>query len=170
MSYDQRIIFCLSLSLPLPPSLPTPPSLPPTISSPSPPPILPSSQVFGVLDLKDFEQTFSAFQKNEQNISPNATLRRRSHLADKARELSVIDSRRAQNCNIVLARLKMSNAEIRKAILSVDQGEKLGKDSLEQLKKFVPTPAEVELLEGHAAGTPISSFATADRFLLEMSR
>ena len=64
----------------------------------------------------------------------------------------------------------MSNAEIRKAILSVDQGEKLGKDSLEQLKKFVPTPAEVELLEGHAAGTPISSFATADRFLLEMSR
>ena len=137
--------------LPLPPSLPTPPSLPPTISSPSPPPILPSSQVFGALDLKDFEQTFSAFQKNEQNISPNATLRRRSGAV-----------RHRQPAGAELARLKMSNAEIRKAILSVDQGEKLGKDSLEQLKKFVLTPAEVELLEGHAAGTPISSFATAD--------
>lgn len=128
------------------------------------------SKVFGILDLKEFEQTFSAFQRNEQNISPTATLRRRSQLAEKARELSVIDSRRAQNCNIILARLKMSNTEIRKAILSMDQGEKLGKDSLEQLKKFIPTPAEVELLESHARDTPISSFATADRFLLEMSR
>ena len=91
-------------------------------------------------------------------------------MLDKARELSVIDSRRAQNCNITLARLKMSNVEIRKAIMSVDEGDRLGKDALEQLKKFVPTPQEVELLEGHTGDTPISSFATADRFLLEMSR
>ena len=133
-----------------------------------PPPL----QLYSILDLKDFEQTFSAFQRNDQNISPTATatLRRRSQLADKARELSVIDSRRAQNCTITLARLKLTNADIRRAILSVDVGDRLGKDALEQLKKFVPSTQEVELLESHAGDTPISSFATADRFLLEMSR
>lgn len=50
----------------------------------------------------------------------------------------------------------------------MDSGGKLSKDMLEQLLKFVPTSAEVELLESHIAEE--ETFARADHFLLEMSR
>lgn len=78
----------------------------------------------------------------------------------KVKELSVIDGRRAQNCNILLSRwarrdtvgfktlpswadcwpiivvyrLKLSNEEIKRAILTMDEQEDLPKDMLEQVR------------------------------------
>ena len=60
------------------------------------------------MDLKDFEETFSAYQRKESETSLTGTLRRR----DRPKELSVIESKRAQNCSIVLSNLKMSNAQV----------------------------------------------------------
>uniref|UniRef100_A0A452EMF0 Dishevelled associated activator of morphosis 2 n=1 Tax=Capra hircus TaxID=9925 RepID=A0A452EMF0_CAPHI len=91
------------------------------------------------------------------------------HLASrKVKELSVIDGRRAQNCIILLSKLKLSNEEIRQAILKMDEQEDLAKDMLEQLLKFIPEKSDVDLLEEHKH--EIERMARADRFLYEMSR
>ncbi|MFT7819244.1 disheveled-associated activator of morphogenesis 2 isoform X1 [Arapaima gigas] len=86
----------------------------------------------------------------------------------KVKELSVIDGRRAQNCVILLSKLKMSNEEIRRAILEMDEREELPKDMLEQLLKFVPEKSDVDLLEEHKH--ELERMARADRFFFEMSR
>uniref|UniRef100_A0A8C2RE78 Disheveled-associated activator of morphogenesis 2 n=1 Tax=Capra hircus TaxID=9925 RepID=A0A8C2RE78_CAPHI len=144
-------------------------------------------------DLEDFEKMFSAYQrhqvgspkKKEVNVcrseeasrsvvSPTRPKKELGstediHLASrKVKELSVIDGRRAQNCIILLSKLKLSNEEIRQAILKMDEQEDLAKDMLEQLLKFIPEKSDVDLLEEHKH--EIERMARADRFLYEMSR
>ncbi|XP_010774733.1 disheveled-associated activator of morphogenesis 1-like [Notothenia coriiceps] len=122
-------------------------------------------KVFKVLDLEEFQKTFSAYQKPQ-------VLHQKDHEEDqsfvrKVKELSVIDGRRAQNCNILLLRLKLTNEEIRHAVLSMDEQEDLPKDMLEQLLKFVPEKSDIELLEEHKH--ELDRMAKADRFLYDMS-
>ncbi|XP_026212595.1 disheveled-associated activator of morphogenesis 1-like [Anabas testudineus] len=118
-------------------------------------------KVFKVLDLEDFQRTFSAYQKPQKYTDDDQTLK-------KVKELSVIDGRRAQNCNILLSRLKLTNEEIHHAILTMDEQEDLPKDMLEQLLKFVPEKSDIELLEEHKH--ELDRMAKADRFLYDMSR
>uniref|UniRef100_A0A8C1XML2 Dishevelled associated activator of morphogenesis 1b n=1 Tax=Cyprinus carpio TaxID=7962 RepID=A0A8C1XML2_CYPCA len=122
------------------------------------------SKVFKILDLVDIEKTFSAYQRQQR--------RKKKKLgwihSKKVKELSVIDGRRAQNCNILLSRLKLSNEEIKRAILTMDEQEDLPKDMLEQMMKFVPEKCDVDLLEEHKH--ELDRMAKADRFLYEMSR
>ncbi|XP_076024103.1 disheveled-associated activator of morphogenesis 1b isoform X2 [Genypterus blacodes] len=120
------------------------------------------AKVFKVLDLDDIEKTFSAYQR-QQKEAEDDTLS-----SKKVKELSVIDGRRAQNCNILLSRLKLSNEEIKRAILTMDEQEDLPKDMLEQLLKFVPEKSDVDLLEEHKH--ELDRMAKPDRFLYEMSR
>uniref|UniRef100_A0A671QJS9 Disheveled-associated activator of morphogenesis 1-like n=1 Tax=Sinocyclocheilus anshuiensis TaxID=1608454 RepID=A0A671QJS9_9TELE len=120
-------------------------------------------RVFKQLDLEDIEKTFSAYQRQQQKESEDDTV-----TSKKVKELSVIDGRRAQNCNILLSKLKLSNEEIKRAILTMDEQEDLPKDMLEQLLKFVPEKSDVDLLEEHKH--ELERMAKADRFLYEMSR
>ncbi|XP_004673504.1 PREDICTED: disheveled-associated activator of morphogenesis 2 isoform X2 [Condylura cristata] len=122
-------------------------------------------QVFRILDLQDFEKMFSAYQRHQKDSGSTEDI----YLASrKVKELSVIDGRRAQNCIILLSKLKLSNEEIRQAILKMDEQEDLAKDMLEQLLKFVPEKSDIDLLEEHKH--EIERMARADRFLYEMSR
>ncbi|XP_072356276.1 disheveled-associated activator of morphogenesis 2 isoform X2 [Scyliorhinus torazame] len=122
-------------------------------------------RAFNTLDLEDFEKMFSAYQRQQKELGSTEdlylTLR-------KVKELSVIDGRRAQNCVILLSKLKLSNEEIKHAILQMDEQEDLAKDMLEQLLKFVPEKSDIDLLEEHKH--EIDRMARADRFLYEMSR
>uniref|UniRef100_A0A4W6FG01 Dishevelled associated activator of morphogenesis 1b n=1 Tax=Lates calcarifer TaxID=8187 RepID=A0A4W6FG01_LATCA len=119
-------------------------------------------EVFKVLDLEEFQKTFSAYQKPQKDAEDDHTFTK------KVKELSVIDGRRAQNCNILLSRLKLTNEEIRHAILTMDEQEDLPKDMLEQLLKFVPEKSDIELLEEHKH--ELDRMARSDRFLYDMSR
>nr|XP_026239425.1 disheveled-associated activator of morphogenesis 2 isoform X2 [Urocitellus parryii] len=122
-------------------------------------------QVFQILDLEDFEKMFSAYQRHQKELGSTEDI----YLASrKVKELSVIDGRRAQNCIILLSKLKLSNEEIRQAILKMDEQEDLAKDMLEQLLKFIPEKSDVDLLEEHKH--ELERMARADRFLYEMSR
>uniref|UniRef100_A0A8C1XC18 Dishevelled associated activator of morphogenesis 1b n=1 Tax=Cyprinus carpio TaxID=7962 RepID=A0A8C1XC18_CYPCA len=151
-------------------------------------------KVFKILDLVDIEKTFSAYQRQQvtkqcffhwfssRMISQSIHLKCISFVtptkqketeddalsSKKVKELSVIDGRRAQNCNILLSRLKLSNEEIKRAILTMDEQEDLPKDMLEQMLKFVPEKCDVDLLEEHKH--ELDRMAKADRFLYEMSR
>ncbi|KAK9956383.1 hypothetical protein ABG768_014119 [Culter alburnus] len=120
------------------------------------------SKVFKILDLVDIEKTFSAYQRQQKEAEEDVLS------SKKVKELSVIDGRRAQNCNILLSRLKLSNEEIKRAILTMDEQEDLPKDMLEQMLKFVPEKSDVDLLEEHKH--ELDRMAKADRFLYEMSR
>ncbi|NXY75584.1 DAAM2 protein, partial [Glareola pratincola] len=122
------------------------------------------TKVYKILDLEDLERTFSAYQRQQKEDAIDDTLSSRH----KVKELSVIDGRRAQNCNILLSRLKLSNDEIKRAILTMDEQEDLPKDMLEQLLKFVPEKSDIDLLEEHKH--ELDRMAKADRFLFEMSR
>ncbi|XP_069092435.1 disheveled-associated activator of morphogenesis 2 isoform X1 [Pleurodeles waltl] len=132
-------------------------------------------RAFKVLDLEDFEKMFSAYQRH-QDLLTNASQKQKEmgsmedlYLSTrKVKELSVIDGRRAQNCVILLSKLKLSNEEIKRAILEMDEQEDLAKDMLEQLLKFVPEKSDIDLLEEHKH--EIDRMARADRFLYEMSR
>uniref|UniRef100_A0A8C2DJ88 Dishevelled associated activator of morphogenesis 1b n=1 Tax=Cyprinus carpio TaxID=7962 RepID=A0A8C2DJ88_CYPCA len=143
-------------------------------------------KVFKILDLVDIEKTFSAYQRQQvtkqcffhwfssRMISQKKKKKKKLETEDdalsskKVKELSVIDGRRAQNCNILLSRLKLSNEEIKRAILTMDEQEDLPKDMLEQMLKFVPEKCDVDLLEEHKH--ELDRMAKADRFLYEMSR
>ncbi|XP_075388046.1 disheveled-associated activator of morphogenesis 1 [Tenrec ecaudatus] len=123
------------------------------------------TKVYKILDLEDLERTFSAYQRQQKEADAiDDTLSSKF----KVKELSVIDGRRAQNCNILLSRLKLSNDEIKRAILTMDEQEDLPKDMLEQLLKFVPEKSDIDLLEEHKH--ELDRMAKADRFLFEMSR
>uniref|UniRef100_A0A8C1R5U4 Dishevelled associated activator of morphogenesis 2 n=1 Tax=Cyprinus carpio TaxID=7962 RepID=A0A8C1R5U4_CYPCA len=124
-----------------------------------------TKRAFKVLDLKDIEKMFSAYQRQQKETGSMDDLYLSSR---KVKELSVIDGRRAQNCVILLSKLKMSNEEIKRAILEMDEREELAKDMLEQLLKFVPEKSDVDLLEEHKH--ELERMARADRFLFEMSR
>ena len=83
------------------------------------------------------------------------------------KEITVIESRRSNNCNILLLKLKLSNDELTNIIYTMDKNELLPKDMLEQLLKFVPTQDEINLLE---QVDPIENMAKVDRFLYDMSK
>ncbi|XP_062858299.1 disheveled-associated activator of morphogenesis 1b isoform X1 [Trichomycterus rosablanca] len=129
-------------------------------------------KVFKILDLTDIEKTFSAYQRQQDFLTINNSKQKETEddtlTSKKVKELSVIDGRRAQNCNILLSRLKLSNEEMKRAILTMDEQEDLPKDMLEQMLKFVPEKSDVDLLEEHKH--ELDRMAKADRFLYEMSR
>uniref|UniRef100_A0A3Q1BCM3 Dishevelled associated activator of morphogenesis 2 n=1 Tax=Amphiprion ocellaris TaxID=80972 RepID=A0A3Q1BCM3_AMPOC len=145
-------------------------------------------RAFKILDLKDIEKMFSQVGVLEKSLCVTGSgvgcFKRSLKSAKgpketgsmddiyvstrKVKELSVIDGRRAQNCVILLSKLKMSNEEIKRAILEMDEREELAKDMLEQLLKFVPEKSDIDLLEEHKH--ELERMARADRFLFEMSR
>ncbi|KAJ3606529.1 hypothetical protein NHX12_026050 [Muraenolepis orangiensis] len=130
------------------------------------------AKVFKVLDLQDIEKTFSAYQRQQDFFMVNNSKQKEAEdetgSTRKVKELSIIDGRRAQNCNILLSRLKLSNEEMKRAILTMDEQEDLPKDMLEQMLKFVPEKSDVDLLEEHKH--ELERMAKPDRFFYEMSR
>nr|KAG5696961.1 hypothetical protein BaRGS_008423 [Batillaria attramentaria] len=125
------------------------------------------ARMYQSLDLEEFERTFSAYQKPTEDGDEDQKSQS-SFTKPKATVLTVIDGRRAQNCTILLSKLKLTNAELAKAIMNVDEGEDLPKDMVEQLLKFVPTAEETQLLSEYSS--EIDNMARADRFLYEMSK
>ncbi|XP_053608443.1 disheveled-associated activator of morphogenesis 1 isoform X2 [Plodia interpunctella] len=129
---------------------------------------LDDTKLYNVIDLHTIDRMFCAYQKNGvQNEGSVEDLRQ---LGQKPRSkiLSVIDGRRAQNCTILLSKLKMTDEEICRAILRMDSGEQLPIDMVEQLAKFTPSAEEAALLEEHQ--DELDNMARADRFLYEISK
>lgn len=134
---------------------------------------LDETNLYLTIDLNEIDKLFSAYQKNgllvdgvsiEDLRNLGSTLGR----GHRNKVISVIDSRRAQNCTILLSKLKMPNEDITKAIMSMDARANFPTDMVEQMLKFTPTPEERAMLDEHAE--EMDHLARADRFLFELSK
>ncbi|KAJ4426490.1 hypothetical protein ANN_27304 [Periplaneta americana] len=127
---------------------------------------LDDTKLYTAMELENIDKLFCAYQKN--GVANDGSIEDLRQIGkNRTKILSVIDGRRAQNCTILLSKLKMSDEDISKAILSMDSKDQLPIDMVEQLLKFTPSAEEAALLEEHSE--EIDSLARADRFLYEIS-
>uniref|UniRef100_A0A672HIN9 Dishevelled associated activator of morphogenesis 2 n=1 Tax=Salarias fasciatus TaxID=181472 RepID=A0A672HIN9_SALFA len=119
-------------------------------------------RAFKILDLKDIEKMFSAYQRQQVWIFVTDW----KHTSAPTTECTSVCFGFCVSADACV--LKMSNEEIKRAILEMDEREELAKDMLEQLLKFVPEKSDIDLLEEHKH--ELERMARADRFLFEMSR
>ncbi|XP_072154461.1 disheveled-associated activator of morphogenesis 1 isoform X3 [Bemisia tabaci] len=128
---------------------------------------LDDTKLYSAMELENIDRLFCAYQKN--GVANDGSVEDLRQLGkSKTKILSVIDGRRAQNCTILLSKLKMSDEDISKVILSMDSRDQLPLDMVEQLLKFTPSAEEAALLEEHSE--EIENLARADRFLFEISK
>ncbi|KAJ2885341.1 hypothetical protein H4R27_001469 [Coemansia aciculifera] len=94
--------------------------------------------------------------------------KRRKEREEKALdEVSVLESKRAYNLNIMLGMLKkLTFADIRRALLRMDTAV-ISENLLKQLLSFVPTPEERGLLSAFHGQAERKRLARPDRFFLE---
>ncbi|EEB13246.1 Disheveled-associated activator of morphogenesis, putative [Pediculus humanus corporis] len=130
---------------------------------------LDDTKLYNFLGLENIDKIFCAYQKNGvPNEGSVEDLRNVNTSKNRSKILSVIDGRRAQNCTILLSKLKMTDVGICNMIMSMDSNDELPLDMVEQLLKFTPSSEEVALLEEHS--DEIDSLARADRFLYEIAK
>lgn len=79
--------------------------------------------------------------------------------------MTINDVLRAENCTMLLSKLKMSNEKIARVNLDIDSQHILSLDMVELLLNFNPCPDEAPLFEEHSKCYYLVSLATADRFL-----
>lgn len=128
---------------------------------------LDDTKLYTAMELENIDRLFCAYQKN--GVANDGSIEDLRQLGKgKTKILSVIDGRRAQNCTILLSKLKMSDEDISKVIMSMDSRDQLPLDMVEQLLKFTPSSEEAALLEEHSE--EIDNLARADRFLYEISK
>ncbi|VDK87691.1 unnamed protein product [Litomosoides sigmodontis] len=143
--------------------------------------VIPKEKIFGTvwenideeklyqqLDLEDIAQNFSTNKISiDETESLSETFRRQCR---SETSISVIEPRRAQNCTIMLSKLRLSNKQIKNAILSMDQYGELPRDMIEQMLKFLPTKEEIlklrEIVDKYKTASMLSA---ADRFFYEIS-
>lgn len=148
-------------------------------------------RLYKILDLEEFESTFSAYQnfnknpvssdnENSFSLTNNNNGKESSDSSDDQlekptikpkKEFSVIDNRRATNLEILLAKFRkhnLTNNKLQNIILNMDTKDELPNHMIEQLLKFVPTPEEETLLNENSSES--MNMAGPDRFLYAMSR
>lgn len=81
--------------------------------------------------------------------------------------VSLLDMQRANNVGIMLSRIKMPFAEIREALLAMDDA-KLGGQALRSIAQFAPTQEEVEMIREYQGDRAL--LGSAERFFLEISQ
>ncbi|CAL0307194.1 unnamed protein product [Lupinus luteus] len=96
-------------------------------------------------DESELEKLFSA---NVAKPAHSKTTGRRRSLESTTDKVCLIDLRRANNIEIMLAKVKMPLPDIMAAVLSMDESV-LDVDQVDNLIKFCPSKEEMELLKGY---------------------
>ncbi|XP_078430259.1 uncharacterized protein LOC144702193 isoform X2 [Wolffia australiana] len=101
----------------------------------------PSSSDFDMIEL---EKLFSAVVPKLDDGDKSGG--RRNSVGSKPDKVQLVDLRRANNCEIMLTKIKMPFKEMMGAVLALDESV-LDVDQVENLIKFCPTKEEMDLLK-----------------------
>ncbi|KAI8999424.1 formin homology 2 domain-containing protein [Gaertneriomyces semiglobifer] len=114
----------------------------------------------------EFEDLFAAKEVSKKKEEEKST-ESIDKAAAKPQEISFLDPKRAQNCNIMLKAIKLDAATVRTAISAVDTTI-LNRDTLTQLITFIPADDELAHLSS-LSPADLALLAPAEKFLHEVS-
>ncbi|KAJ3693423.1 hypothetical protein LUZ60_008903 [Juncus effusus] len=117
-----------------------------------------------VFDMAELECLFSAALPSADSKGSDKSGR---SSAPKNEKIHLIDLRKANNCGIMLTKVKMPLSDLMSAILALDDSV-LDGDQVENLIKFTPTKDEIELLKGFNGDK--ESLGECERYFLELMK
>ncbi len=117
----------------------------------------------------DYEALETLFGAKKSKSAREAKKALKTEEASIQTEVKLLDSRRAYNVNIVLARQRYTHEDIKAAILSVDESV-LTPERVLQLKNISPTEEEIDVLKAYAdSGGKLHQLGSAERFFAVMA-
>ncbi|KAG8046909.1 hypothetical protein GUJ93_ZPchr0008g12027 [Zizania palustris] len=118
-----------------------------------------------VFDMSELENLFSAVLPSSDGKRSDKSGNRAS--GSKPEKIHLIDLRRANNCGIMLTKVKMPLPDLMNAILALDDTV-LDADQVENLIKFTPTKEEAELLKGYKGDKQV--LGECEQFFMELMK
>ncbi|XP_040382723.1 formin-like protein 6 [Oryza brachyantha] len=118
-----------------------------------------------VFDMSELENLFSAVLPSSDGKRSDKSGSRAS--GSKPEKIHLIDLRRANNCGIMLTKVKMPLSDLMSAILTLDDTI-LDADQVENLIKFTPTKEETELLKGYKGDKQV--LGECEQFFMELMK
>ncbi|RLM60524.1 formin-like protein 6 isoform X1 [Panicum miliaceum] len=118
-----------------------------------------------VFDMSELENLFSAILPNSDSRRSDKSGNRAS--GPKSEKIHLIDLRRANNCGIMLTKVKMPLPDLMSAILALDDTV-LDADQVDNLIKFTPTKDEIELLKGYKGDKQV--LGECEQFFMELMK
>uniref|UniRef100_A0A0D9X688 Formin-like protein n=2 Tax=Leersia perrieri TaxID=77586 RepID=A0A0D9X688_9ORYZ len=118
-----------------------------------------------VFDMSELENLFSAVLPSSDGKRSDKPGSRAS--GSKPEKIHLIDLRRANNCGIMLTKVKMPLPDLMSAILTLDDTV-LDADQVENLIKFTPTKEEAELLKGYKGVKQV--LGECEQFFMELMK
>ncbi|KAJ3112593.1 hypothetical protein HK098_008011, partial [Nowakowskiella sp. JEL0407] len=118
--------------------------------------------------LKEEYNTFEdLFAAKETKILREKTTEEAASVESLApKEITFLDAKRSQNCNIMFKAIRLQAPEIKRALHACDT-EVLTQGIVTELLKFIPTEEEILMLKQYE--NEIENLASAEKFLYELS-
>ncbi|GAB2250749.1 hypothetical protein Droror1_Dr00016999 [Drosera rotundifolia] len=117
-------------------------------------------------DRSELELLFATSVSNSDQESPGGKSIRRAS-GPKSDKVQLIELRRANNCEIMLSKVKIPLPDLMSSVLALDDSA-LDVDQVENLIKFCPTKEEMELLKGYTGDR--EKLGRCEQFFLEMMK
>ncbi|XP_073111883.1 formin-like protein 3 isoform X2 [Elaeis guineensis] len=118
------------------------------------------------IDLSELESLFSTNVATNGSGKDKAGTRRGSSIS-KPEIVQLVDLRRANNCEIMLTKIKMPLPDMINAILALDASV-LDIDQVENLIKFCPTKEEMEMLKNYTGNKGM--LGRCEQFFMELMK
>ncbi|KAJ4917002.1 Formin-like protein 14 [Raphanus sativus] len=115
------------------------------------------------IDISELESLFSAVS---DTAAKKSTGRRGSNI-NKPEKVQLVDLRRANNCEIMLTKIKIPLPDMLSAVLALDSSV-LDIDQVENLIKFCPTKEEMELLRNYTGDKEM--LGKCEQFFMELMK
>ncbi|KAI9093467.1 formin homology 2 domain-containing protein [Phlyctochytrium arcticum] len=113
---------------------------------------------------QEFEELFAAKESKLGGAKDKDGAGSHESLTNK--EITFLDGKRSQSCNIVLRAIKLDAVSIKRAINNVDT-KLLNRDVVNELLKFIPTEEEIRAMQEFS--DQVENLASAERFLYGVS-
>lgn len=117
-------------------------------------------------DMSELENLFAAAAPKSENRSSGGKSNRGA-LGPKSDKVQLIELRRANNCEIMLSKVKVPLPDLMNSVLALDDSG-LDIDQVENLIKFCPTKEEMEQLKGYTGDK--ENLGKCEQFFLELMK